>query len=298
VIPRRFEPGASPLPVAERRVSAAEVAQWPTLQAPDAQRSPVFIVGFPRSGTTLLEQMLDAHPKLQSMDENPFFNNLSDQLAEQDIFVPEDIRVLDQRDCDELRRRYLTMVCETIPRNWDTQIVDKNPLNMLWLPLIHRLFPAAKFILALRHPCDVILSCYMQNFRASVLAAACSSLERLATAYVASMESWLHHVALFQPDVLIVRNEDVIADVAGQAAAIGKFLGLQDATPLLKFDEHARGKGFIGTPSYTQVIQPVNSKGMNRWQQYRGHIEPILPILEPMLRHWGYSVEPVEGSSR
>jgi hypothetical protein len=261
------------------------------LTAPEAKHSPVFIVGFPRSGTTLLEQMLDAHPRLQSMDENPFFNKLSDQLAEQGIFVPQDMARLGQRDCDELRKRYLGMVCETIPRRWDTQIVDKNPLNMLWLPLIHRLFPHAKFILALRHPCDVILSCYMQNFRSSVLAAACSDLQRLATSYVASMQSWLHHAAIFEPDVLTVRNEDIVADVEGQAARIAQFLELGDAAPLLDFHEHARRKGFIGTPSYTQVIQPVNSRGMNRWLRYREYIEPVLPILEPMLQHWGYSTD-------
>ncbi|MBA8888511.1 tetratricopeptide (TPR) repeat protein [Dokdonella fugitiva] len=291
VIPKRFEPGASPLPLADVRVDADAYRRWPALTAPEAQHSPVFIVGFPRSGTTLLEQMLDAHPRLQSMDENPFFNKLSDQLAEQDIFVPQDMARLGQRDCDELRKRYLGMVCDTIPRRWDTQIVDKNPLNMLWLPLIHRLFPRAKFILALRHPCDVILSCYMQNFRSSVLAAACSDLQRLATSYVASMQSWLHHAALFGPDVLAVRNEDIVADVEGQAARIAQFLDLGDAAPLLGFHEHARRKGFIGTPSYTQVIQPVNSRGMNRWLRYREYIEPVLPILEPMLRHWGYSTD-------
>ena len=297
-IPKRFEPGAHPLPLAERRVTKDEVAHWPKLPAPNARQSPVFIVGFPRSGTTLLEQMLDAHPHLQSMDENPFFNRLSDQLEEQDIFVPHDIPVLGQRDCDELRRRYLTMVCETIPRKWDAQIVDKNPLNMMWLPLIHRLFPDARFILALRHPCDVILSCYMQNFRSSVLAAGCSSLERLATAYVAAMESWLHHVEIFQPAVLAVRNEDVIAGVSGQAAAIGRFLELHDATPLLGFAEHARNKGFIGTPSYTQVIQPVNSKGMDRWLRYREYIEPVLPILDSMMKRWGYQATPADGLAR
>jgi Flp pilus assembly protein TadD len=291
VIPKRFEPGASPLPLADIRVEAEELRHWPTLIAPDTRNSPVFIVGFPRSGTTLLEQMLDAHPRLQSMDENPFFNRLSDQLAEQDIFVPHDMYRLGQRDCDELRKRYLAMVCDTIPRRWDTQIVDKNPLNMLWLPLIHRLFPNARFILALRHPCDVILSCYMQNFRSSVLAAACSSLQNLATSYVASMQSWLHHAALFGPQVLSVRNEDIVADVEGQAARIAAFLDLGDASPLLGFHEHARRKGFIGTPSYTQVIQPVNSTGMNRWLRYREYIEPVLPTLEPMLKHWGYSVD-------
>lgn len=291
IVPARFEPGASVLPAAERLIDAAELQRWPRLVSPEADQSPVFIVGFPRSGTTLLEQMLDAHPRLQSMDENPFFNRLSEQLAEQGIFVPYDIHRLGQRDCDELRRRYLTMVCRTVPRQWDARIVDKNPLNMLWLPFIHRLFPNARYILALRHPCDVILSCYMQNFRSNMLAAACTTLERLASAYVASMRSWLHHVELLQPQALNVRNEDLIADPAGQASRIGAFLGLEDPSPLLRFDQHAREKGFIATPSYTQVIQPINSKGMNRWLKYRAYLEPVLPILEPMLRQWGYSTD-------
>ena len=289
LIPNHFVPDAPVLPTAVVRVSEAEYRSWPQLEAPDASRSPVFIVGFPRSGTTLLEQMLDAHPGLQSMDENPFFNNLSDQLADQGIFIPQDMHRLGQADCDELRKRYLSMVCDTVPRKWDAQLVDKNPLNMLWLPLIHRLFPQARYILALRHPCDVILSCYIQNFRANVLAAACSSLERLATAYVESMQSWLHHSGIFKPNVLTVRYEDVVADVSAQAAQIGQFLELKDASPLLRFDEHARNKGFIGTPSYTQVIQPVYTKGLHRWLRYREYIEPVLPILEPMMRHWGYS---------
>lgn len=291
-VPARFEPGASVLPAADRRIERADYERWPKVQAPDARQSPVFIVGFPRSGTTLLEQMLDAHPQLQSMDENPFVNKLSDQLADQGIMVPFDIDRLGQRDCDELRRRYLTMVCGTVARQWDAQVVDKNPLNMLWLPFIHRLFPQARYILALRHPCDVILSCYMQNFRSNMLAAACTSLERVATAYVASMRNWLHHVEVLQPAVLNVRNEDLIADAPAQAARIGEFLELADASPLLGFDQHARNKGFIATPSYTQVIQPINAKGMNRWLRYREYLDPVLPILEPMLRHWEYSTEP------
>lgn len=293
-VPRRFEPGAHPLPLAERHTTKGDVARWPNLAAPDAMHSPVFVLGFPRSGTTLLEQMLDAHPHLQSMDENPFFNNLSDQLAEQGIFVPDDIAFLGQRDCDELRRRYLAMVCETVPRDWRARIVDKNPLNMLWLPLIYRLFPAAKFILALRHPCDVILSCYMQNFRSSVLAAACSTIERLATAYVAAMQNWLHHVEIFRPAVLEVRNESIVAGVADEAGAIGRFLELDNTEPLLGFAAHAQRKGFIGTPSYTQVIQPVNSGSVNRWLRYRDSIEPVLPILEPLIVRWGYRIPPRE----
>ena len=290
-VPARFAAGAPALPAAVARVNAADYLAWPPLPGPDLANSPVFIVGFPRSGTTLLEQMLDAHPALQSMDERPFFNLLADQLGDQGIRVPADLGKLDQSSCDELRKGYLIMACSKIERRWDARLVDKNPLNMLWLPMIHRLFPQAKFILALRHPCDVLISNYMQNYRASVLVAASTSIERLARAYVAAMECWLHHVEVFKPDVLVSRYEDLVADPVAQTRRLADFLELEDAGPLLNFDQHARDKGFIATPSYTQVIQPVNRKGLNRWHRYREAMEPALPILAPMLRHWGYSVD-------
>lgn len=297
VTPSRYAPDAPILPAAAVRMTAEEYRAWPVLQAPASKQSPVFIVGFPRSGTTLLEQMLDAHPKLQSMDERPFFNILSDGLAHFNVRIPQDLHKLNQRDCDELRRHYWSLVCEKIPRNWDAQLVDKNPLNMLWLPLISRLFPEAKFILALRHPCDVIVSCYMQNFRSTVLAMACTSLERLATAYVAAMEHWLHHVEVFQPDMLVSRYEDLVTDFPGQTRRIAEFLGVGDAAPLQHFDAHARSKAFIGTPSYDQVIQPVNTRAVNRWARYREELAPALPILEPMLRHWHYPAEPLPAAA-
>ena len=289
--PERVAADAAVLPAAVGRISAAEYHDWPTLSAPDGPQSPIFIVGFPRSGTTLLEQMLDAHPALQSMDERPFFNILADQLIQQGAHLPQDLGRLSQPDCDELRRHYLALVCTKINRNWSAQLVDKNPLNMLWVPFIQRLFPQAKFILALRHPCDVLLSCYMQNFRSAVLMAASASLERLAEAYVTAMQSWLHHVEVFQPRVLVSRYEDLVTDVSAHSRRIAEFLELEDATPLERFDTRAREKGYIATPSYTQVIEPVNTKGLNRWLRYRREFEPVLPILEPMLKHWGYTTE-------
>ena len=288
ITPEQFEPDAPALPTAVPDVSAEDYRAWPVFDAPDARNSPIFIVGFPRSGTTLLEQMLDAHPKLQSMDENPFFNRLADTLRRHDSRILGSLDVLRQFDCDELRKRYLTMVAEKVRRQWNAQLVDKNPLNMLWLPFIHRLFPNAKYILAIRHPCDVILSCYMQNFRSSILVTASASLRRLAQAYVAAMQVWLHHVDVLKPNVLVSRYEDLVADLPQQAARIATFLELEDASPMLQFDRHARDKGYIGTPSYSQVIEPVNRKGLDRWLRYREYFEPVLPVLEPMLRHWGY----------
>lgn len=289
--PSRFEAGVPVLPRVDARVTAADYRAWPVLRAPDATQSPVFVVGFPRSGTTLLEQMLDAHPRLQSMDERPFFNILADQLENFDVVVPADLGRLDQRDCDELRKGYLTLACAKVARRWDARLVDKNPLNMLWLPMIHRLYPVAKFILAVRHPCDVILSCYMQNFRAAPLAVASATLEQLARAYVAAMECWLYHVDLMKPDVFMSRYEDLVFDTPVQTRRIADFLELDDAESMLHFDSRAREKGYIATPSYTQVIEPINRKGMNRWHRYREYFDPVLPILRPMLDHWNYTVD-------
>jgi Flp pilus assembly protein TadD len=289
--PGHFTPESRPLPAATVTVSIEQYGLWPQYRAPEARDSPIFVVGFPRSGTTLLEQMLDAHPRLQSMDENPFFDRLANKLRSHDPRILDDLSVLRQYDCDELRKRYRIMASDKVALRPDAQLVDKNPLNMLWLPLIHRLFPKAKYILCLRHPCDVILSCYMQNFRSGILGAACENLPRLAAAYVQAMQTWLHHVEVFQPDVLISRYEDLVADLKPQTRFIADFLGLEDATPMLGFHERAREKDYIATPSYTQVIEPVSTKAVGRWQRYRQWFEPVLPTLKPMLEVWGYAFD-------
>lgn len=289
-VPHFFEPNAEVLPDVGARVTGDDFRSWLKLRSPDASQSPVFVVGFPRSGTTLLEQMLDAHPRLQSMDERPFFNMLASELEHRaGIRVPNDLGELNQRDCDELRKGYLVMACGKVARRWDARLVDKNPLNMLWVPLIQKMFPDAKFILALRHPCDVILSCYKQNFRSAVLISAGRSLENLARAYVAAMDNWLYHVNLFGTDVFVSRYEELVADPQAQAGRIAAFLGLDDAGSMLRFATRAREKGYIQTPSYTQVIEPINAQGVGRWHHYREFLEPTLPVLQPMLDHWGYA---------
>lgn len=289
--PDLLEPDAPLLPHASDRVDKGDYRSWPSLKAPDVSQSPVFVIGFPRSGTTLLEQMLDAHPGLQSMDERPFFNVLERQLSDIGVSVPSGLSQLSQRDCDELRKGYVIMASGKVSRRWDIRLVDKNPLNMLWLPMIWRLFPRAQIILAVRHPCDVVWSCYLQNFRATPLIAACRSLEHLARAYVAVMENWVYHARLFEPDVLVSRHEDLVADTTAQVHKIATFLGIGSEELMLRFDMRAREKGFIRTPSYTQVIEPIHARGVGHWRQYREYFEPILPILQPWLQHWRYDAD-------
>jgi tetratricopeptide (TPR) repeat protein len=290
-VPELLKPDSPPLYVSTLRLDPAAYAQWPDHPAPSTLESPIFVVGFPRSGTTMLEQMLDAHPTLRSMDERAYLSNLVDHLSTFGLEYPYDLGKLSADQCDELRRLYWSFTTKIAPLQPGQRLVDKNPLHMLRLPLISRLFPNAPIILALRHPCDVILSNYMQYFTSNSFAVLCSKLERLARGYVSAMESWIHHAAILKPNVIHSRYEDLLDDFPGNTRRIADFLQLDDAAPLARFDQHARDKGFISTPSYMAVVEPPNKKAVGRWRRYHHYFEPILPILKPIMRHWGYPDE-------
>ena len=290
LVPELLLPGLAPLSPALIRMTPAQAAGWPASQ-PDAgmPTTPIFVVGFPRSGTTMLEQMLDAHPNLASMDEQPFLQSVSEQVLQRGLQYPEALGQLDQAACTALRQHYWEQVRTVISLSPGQRLVDKNPLNLLHLPLISRLFPQAPIILALRHPCDVILSCYMQNFRAPGFQVLCSSLERLAGGYVNAMHYWIYHEALLKPRVLHLRYEDLLDDFDAGVSRIGAFIGVADSTSLRHFDEHARAKGFISTPSYAQVTQPPNKSAVDRWRRYENQFAPLLPALRDVMEHWGYA---------
>lgn len=224
-------------------MTASEYARWPALPATRVDQSPVFVVGFPRSGTTLVEQMLDAHPQMQSTDEQPVTEQLSAQLAEAGVDLPHELYKLDQHDCDELRKGYWVLTCRGVHRQWDKLLVDKNPMNLLHLPLLHRMFPQARFILVVRDPRDVVVSCYLQHFRALPLQAACRSWAVLADAYVRAMRHWIHHVQLMRVHTLTVRYEDLLADAPSSTRKMAAFLDLDQADAMLDFARRAREKG-------------------------------------------------------
>jgi tetratricopeptide (TPR) repeat protein len=287
--PELLMPEVQPIAPAMLRMTPAQAADWETA-ARDTSKSPspIFVVGFPRSGTTMLEQMLDAHPALISMDEQPFLQNVSDKVVELGYLYPEALGELDSATCESLRQLYWDQVKSKVVLKPRQRLVDKNPLTLLHLPLICRLFPDAPIILALRHPCDVILSCYMQNFRSPSFQILCSSLDRLARGYVNAMQYWIYHEQLLKPHVLYLRYEDLLDDFDAEVDRIGAFIGIDDAAALHGFHLHARQKGFISTPSYAQVTQPPNKTAVGRWLRYEDAFKPLLPLLKGVMEHWGY----------
>ncbi|HET6913400.1 MAG TPA: sulfotransferase [Rhodanobacteraceae bacterium] len=277
-----------PLPMVTRTVDAHAYAAWKSAAAPSAVQSPVFVIGFPRSGTTLLEQMLDAHPDFSSMDERGYVYQLIERMEHAGQRYPADLAGLTQQETDQLRAVYWRLVGHTLPGLGRRRLVDKNPLNMLCLPMILRLFPAARIILCLRHPCDVLLSCSMQAFRSPAFRVMCSSLPGLARGYADAFGQCCRHIEVFAPQVLEWRYESVVDDFEGAVARLGAFLAVEDASPFADFAERARAKRFIATPSYARVTEAVNRSAVGRWENYREQFEPVLPTLRPWLDRFGY----------
>jgi tetratricopeptide (TPR) repeat protein len=266
-----------------------DIKQWDAADPPSRQDSPIFVVAFPRSGTTLLEQTLDAHPSLRSMDEQPFVQYALDDIIAAGVYYPEQLAKLAPDQLRTIRARYLERATAKVQLQPGQRLVDKNPLNLLRLPAIQRLFPNAPILLAVRHPCDVILSCFMQHFRAPHFVMLCASLQSLAEGYRRSFDFWYEQSAMLSPHVLEVRYESFVADFERGVRDMAEFLQLSWHDAMLAPAEHARAKGFISTPSYSQVVQPVNQKAVGRWRAYERHLAPITPLLQPYLERWGYA---------
>lgn len=288
IVPELLAPDSQPLQVTPDVIERDARIHWKPLHSPDSRHSPVFVVGFPRSGTTLLEQMLDAHPDFRSMDERSYVHDLIEAMALAGQHYPAALTDLTQHDADQLRAIYRRQVEHVLPDLAGRRLVDKNPLNMLCLPMIMRLFPQARIILCLRHPCDVLLSCSMQPFRSPAFMVLCSSLERLARGYVHAFTQWHHDVEALTPHVLAWRYESVVDQFDQQVARLGQFLDIADASHLTRFAEHARRKRYISTPSYAQVTEGVHRQAVGRWQNYRKQFEPVLPVLKPWIERLGY----------
>jgi tetratricopeptide (TPR) repeat protein len=267
----------------------ADVARWDLSDAPSLAESPIFIVAFPRSGTTLLELTLDSHASLRSMDEQPFLQSALQRLGANGVQYPEQLAQVSNTDLKAIRAAYWQSVAEKVALGSGQRLVDKNPLNILRLPVISRLFPHARILLAVRHPCDVLLSNYIQHFRSPDYALLCADLATVTAGYRRTMDFWYRNVEILKPPVLEVRYESFVADIGAQTREICEFLQIPWDESMLVPGTNARKKGFISTPSYSQVVQSVNQKAVGRWQSYKAHFEPMLPVLEPYLNRWGYS---------
>lgn len=299
---------------ASRRVFTAErVADWPAPPAGEGD-SPVFLIGFPRSGTTLLEQVLDAHPRLQALEEKPTWAvaervaathlaGLAPAGGEQlslrgEILRLEQLGRLTPVQVRAIRETYHQAVGQYLERRPGTLLIDKLPLNILSVGMLAWLFPGARFIVALRHPCDAILSNYMHEFSMNAAMQQMLDLGRAATFYRDAMALlWQVETVLELSDrVHYLRYEDLLDDFRGTVSPLLDFLGVGWDPAVESYHEHARQRGTLSTPSYQGVTQKLYNSARNRWQRYRADLAPVLGPVEEACRRYGYElVEPAGG---
>jgi len=255
-----------------------------------AEKTPIFLVGFPRSGTTLLHQVLDGHSRLEVIEEKPLLSAVSTHIEQNLGGFPGALTSLDTKTFNTFRDEYMGGLKKMQDGEGDVRFVDKLPLHIIKVPLIKKMFPDAKFILALRHPCDSTLSCFMQNFGLNNAMMNFLSLDDATRYYDQVFSLWLKYVDKLDLDYTQVRYEDVVTDLEKEARSVISFLGLPWEDGVLQYREQAKAKKRISTPSYSQVVQPIYTDASGRWKRYEKYLEPYLDRLAPYCEAFGYSL--------
>jgi tetratricopeptide (TPR) repeat protein len=262
-----------------------DASAWPS-PASFEQPAPVFLVGFPRSGTTLLDQILSSHSGIVCLEEKEILASvcadlvseagLSEWPAHPDTLI------------HERRRLYWQGASAALAAPLGAALlIDKLPLNLVLLPAMARIFPGAKVIVALRDPRDAVLSAFQQRFGMNVAMAQMLELDSAARYYDAAMTLLERCREKLPLHFHQVRYEDVVEDLEGQARGLASFLGLAFEPAMLEFSATARRRD-IATPSARQVIQPLYTRSVGRWRAYAPHLATVLPVLAPWAERFGY----------
>lgn len=288
-----YDANQLPLHIARLRawLTADRLHNQDTLPCMDGMASPIFLIGFPRSGTTLMEQILESHPHLTGSREEPLMARLLESvstLLSRPFVYPEGLENVTAGDLSVLRAEYWRLARQLVGPEIETRrLVDKLPLNIIDLGLINRLFPDAKIIVALRDPRDVCLSCYMQSFELNQAMVNFLDLGSTTRLYAAVMDLWRHYRALLSLDVFVYRYEDLVDDVEAMARRLLEFLGEPWDPAVLRYHEIAKTQ-YANTPSYQNVTLPIYRKAIGRWRNYAEQLDPHLEALQPFLEEFGY----------
>ena len=256
----------------------------------DAPRQPVFVVGFPRSGTTLMDTVLRGHPGIEVAEESDAVPTMVNGLC-----GPSDENLADLGDLpgdaiERARSVYFETLARHVAASDETlRVVDRFALNSVYAGEIHRVFPDAGFILMLRHPADCVLSCYLRTFVESSANDSFHSLEEAAHLYDRVMRLWTQLTDVFDLRLIEVRYEDLVADVEGTCRPVLDFIGAPWHPGVLDHEATARSRPLIRTASYNQVTQPLYARATGRWLKYREYLEPVLPVLEPWMEKFEYA---------
>ncbi|WP_019834478.1 tetratricopeptide repeat-containing sulfotransferase family protein [Sphingomonas sp. PR090111-T3T-6A] len=270
------------------QVIGLEPAAWPPLrpdETPGRARRHVFLMGYPRSGTTMVENVLASLPDVVALEEKPTMIATEPLLGSADGVAR--LGELDQHGADELRAAYWRAVAAQDVDVSGRTFIDMNPIRGISLPIIARLFPDARIVIMRRDPRDVVWSCFRRHFTATPTGYVFSDLESAARHYDALMtlmEACFERLPL---DVHILRYDDLVSDFDGTTQRLCKFIGLEWAADVHDFRQTAMRRG-VTTASVRQVRKGLFN-GTGQWRPYAAQLAPVLPILQPWVERFGYA---------
>jgi Flp pilus assembly protein TadD len=258
--------------------------------SPAAQRL-VFLGGHPRSGTTLVEQILGAHPGVLAFDESDaFVTEIENGIAPPNQKLTlKDLNALSATDRANLRERYLkSLLREDLTGNGAAVLLDKNPSPTGSLPVWLRVFPDLKVIIPLRDPRDVVLSCFFQNLTPTAMSVNFLSLERTVKHYADLMDVWLRMRELGGFEWIETRYEDVVGDLEAEGQRLTQFMDLEWDPGQAQYHQKAKKK-FVSAPTYHDVTKPVYTRAIGRWERYAEALEPFQEKLAKYCAAFGYA---------
>ena len=244
----------------------------------------LFLLGYPRSGTTLVENILASSPGVVAVEERPTLRE-ADQL-----FLPPGgmarLATIGPEQADALRRNYWGRVAAATGGAQGSTFLDMDPLKGIRLPIIARLFPAARILIMRRDPRDVVWSCFRTSFALTPASMEFVTLEGVARHYDALMRHIDMCLARLPLTAHFARYDALVSDFDATTRALCKFANLPWSPELRHFDKTAQRRG-VTTASGAQVRKGLYD-GTRQWERYAEHLAPVLPILQPWVERFGF----------
>jgi tetratricopeptide (TPR) repeat protein len=293
-IHRRFASGTSVLAYTQalaKAVGTVDAGLWPTNPVAAASSAEplghVFLLGFPRSGTTLLEVVLDGHPQVTSVEEHELLTAGVLRFMREPLNL-EPLARAEESQLSALRKAYWDGVRNAGIDVAGQVFVDKHPLNTLKLPLIAKLFPRAKILFSCRDPRDVVLSCFRRRFKMNAAMYELLTLSSAAAFYDAVMGFADQVRPVLGLEWRAVRYESLVNDLAQETREICEFLGLEWVSGMGDFGARVQARE-RATPSTAQLARGLERSSLEQWRHYQTPLQPILPTLQRWVEQFGYS---------
>ena len=249
---------------------------------------PVFLIGFPRSGTTLLDTILRTHKLIEVIEEKPIVDKLLKEMEKNYGCSFSNLDKIGELEVKKLKDFYNSERQNYINFDKEKIYVDKFPLNIVYLAEINKIFPNAKYILALRNPRDSVLSCFMQSFTPNDAMSNMLSINDASNLYDRTMHLFKIYEKILNLKLYEVKYEDVINNFQSTIKGLLKFLEIEWTDNLNEFYKTAENKRIISTPSYDQVNKPLYNKSIGRWKNYEDKFIDTSKVFEKWNKEFNY----------